>query len=111
LWIGVIANGFYTRHLGYLFGEVKWVPAIIFYIIFIFGLTYFVTYPLHTEPMMKVFLTGALFGLIAYATYDLTNHALVRDWPAIVTVVDMAWGTLLSALVAVSAVGLFKLLS
>jgi uncharacterized membrane protein len=109
LWLGVFAKGFYQKHLGYILGEVSWVPAIIFYLLFITGLTYFVTYPLLESSLLKVFLTGAFFGLVTYATYDLTNHATVRDWPYIVTFVDLVWGALLGGVISLCAVAVYRL--
>jgi uncharacterized membrane protein len=110
LWVGVIGHGFYTKHIGYLLGEVRWVPAILFYLLFTLGFTYFVTYPLSAEPLHKAILAGAFFGLVAYATYDLTSNALIRDWPVVVTIVDMIWGTALGAWVAVAALGLHRVI-
>ena len=81
----------------------------LFYLLFILGLVVFVISPAFlnrswTEALGK----GALFGLITYATYDLTNQATVKDWPALVTVVDLSWGTFLAA--SVSLVTYFTLI-
>ena len=102
LWIGGVAGSFYRSNLGYIMsGKINWIPAVLFYIIYILGLVYFVILPgLTNGNIFQTVLRGALFGLVAYSTYDLTNHATLRDWPAIVTVVDMAWGTLLTGLIA-----------
>jgi uncharacterized membrane protein len=102
VWLAVIAKEFYRKHLGYIMApEVNWVAAILFYLIFIGGIVFFAVKPaLETQSAGRALLYGALFGLVTYATYDLTNHATVRDWPFIVTIVDLAWGTTLSASVA-----------
>lgn len=100
LWLGVIARDFYQTRLGHLLGEVMWLPAIIFYLVFLLGLTYFATYQAIDTGLLRVALLGALFGFFTYATYDLTNHATMKDWPAIVTIVDIAWGTFLGGAVA-----------
>lgn len=102
VWLGLVAREFYREHLGYIMApEVNWVPAILFYLIFIAGIVFFAVKPaLETQSAGRALLYGALFGLVTYATYDLTNHATVRDWPLIVTLVDLAWGTTLSASVA-----------
>lgn len=102
LWLGLVARAFYRRHLGYLMAEKpNWAAAGIFYAIYAVGLTVFAVIPgTDAGSALEALWRGALFGLVAYATYDLTNHATVRDWPAIVTVVDLAWGTTLSASVA-----------
>ena len=75
--------------------------AIIFYLVFIAGIVFFAVKPaLEVNSATRALAYGALFGFFTYATYDLTNHATMRDWPAIVTIVDLAWGTVLSATVA-----------
>ena len=102
VWLGVVAKAFYRRHLGHLLAaEVNWPAAIVFYLVFIAGIVLFAVRPaLEAGSAMRALAYGALFGFFTYATYDLTNHATMRDWPAIVTAVDLAWGTTLSALVA-----------
>ena len=105
IWLGFVARTFYHRHLGFLMAEdVNWIPAIIFYLLFVAGIVVFVLAPGLKEGSLKITLfSGALFGLITYATYDLTNHATVKDWPIIVTVVDLVWGIVLT--VSISLVG------
>ncbi len=110
LWLGVVARPFYQKHLGYLLGEVVWVPAIIFYLLFIAGLTFFVLLPLKDGSLLTAVLTGAFFGLITYATYDLTNHAMLAGWPAVVTVVDMLWGAALGGMVTLGALSVYRFL-
>lgn len=102
LWLGVISKGFYAKQLGYLMKpDINWLAAIIFYLLFIVGLVLFVVVPaLEKHSWIHALLFGALFGLITYATYDLTNLATIRDWPLMVTLVDLAWGTVLSASVS-----------
>lgn len=102
LWIGVIARGFYKEQLApYLTDNPVWSAAFAFYFLFVAGLIYFVVAPgLRESSSLSVVASGAFFGLIAYATYDLTNQATVKDWPALLTIVDMAWGTFLSAVVS-----------
>lgn len=105
VWLSTMSKLFYAKHLGFLMGPVVWPAVAIFYPLYAVGLTVFVVNPamsgLWTNP--KVFIMGALFGLVAYATYDLTNHATVRDWPLVVTIVDMCWGALMSGAVALIA--------
>jgi uncharacterized membrane protein len=102
LWLGLLARRFYGKYLGFLLSNKPiWIAAIIFYLLFVAGVLIFVVLPsLHTGSTKKVLLLGALFGLVTYGTYDLTNLALVKDWPWIVTVVDMCWGTFLSVIVS-----------
>lgn len=105
LWLGLAARTFYRRHLGFLMApSPNWPAAIVFYLLFILGLLVFVILPgLQTGSLKITLLRAALFGLITYATYDLTNLATVKDWPLVVTVVDMIWGVVLS--VTVSYIG------
>lgn len=100
IWLGVIARTFYKNQLGHLMAErVNWTAAIVFYSLFIVGLVVFVINPaIDASSVARAFMLGGLFGLIAYATYDLTNLATLKDWPILVTVVDLAWGTALGAL-------------
>ena len=97
VWLGLIAKGFYRRQIGFLMREgVNWPAAVIFYLLFILGLVVFVVAPAVDDgSWLRALLYGALFGLIAYATYDLTNLATLRDWPLPVTLVDLAWGAVL----------------
>ena len=101
VWIGVVAAGFYDRHLGHLLsGSVRWDAAILFYIIFIAGMVVFAALPaLEAESLMKAAVLGGFLGFFAYATFDLTCMALFKDFPLVVVVVDMIWGTVLSATV------------
>jgi uncharacterized membrane protein len=104
LWLGLIARTFYKKHLGFLMApEVNWYAALIFYFLFIAGVLVFVVLPGLKEndlPMMLV--KAALFGLITYATYDLTNLATVKDWPLIITVIDLIWGMVLTSVVSLA---------
>ncbi len=102
VWLGVVAKDFYQRHLGYLMRpQVNWTAAILFYLVFIVGIVLFAVKPaLEAQSASRALVYGALFGFFTYATYDLTNLATVKDWPAIVTVVDLVWGTVLCGTVA-----------
>ncbi len=101
VWLGLVASKFYTSRLGHLMGDINWPAAIIFYLVFLVGLTLFATYPAVVKDSVQYALIwGALFGFFTYATYDLTNLATLRDWSLSVTIVDMIWGTILGASVA-----------
>lgn len=102
LWLGIIARPIYQKYLGYLMAEqVKWGSAIIFYLLFILGVVYFVTWPaLQEGSIMKAVLQGALLGFFAYMTYELTNHAVIEGWPWQIVVIDILWGTFLGGAVA-----------
>jgi uncharacterized membrane protein len=102
IWLGLVAKSFYANQIGHLLKpEVNWVAAIIFYLLFIVGLIVFVVSPAMEAGSWKhAVVYGALFGLITYATYDLTNLALAKDWPLLVTIVDLIWGAFLAASVS-----------
>ncbi len=102
LWLGVFAKSFYAKQLGFLMAKsVVWPAAILFYLIFTIGLTVFVTLPASQgKNMMAPIIMGALFGLVTYATYDLTNHATVKNWPMWVTIIDLLWGMTMTATVS-----------
>ncbi len=102
LWLGWIARGFYQQQLGAFLAErTNWAAAILFYLIFIGGLLHFVIQPaLDNGTLYTAIFNGAFFGLVTYATYELTNLATHREWPLLLVVVDIAWGIVLSALVS-----------
>lgn len=102
IWLGLIAKKLYSKYLGYLMAaNVNWAAAIIFYVIFIIGVMYFVVLPaLDAQSWTMALMRGAIFGFITYATYDLTNLATIRDWPLNITIIDLLWGTTLSASVS-----------
>lgn len=101
-WLGLIARKFYFSQLGHLMKtDINWIAAISFYLIFIVGILVFAVYPaINSNSIQKAIILGALFGFIAYATYDLTNLATLKDWPIKLVIVDMLWGAVISALVA-----------
>lgn len=105
VWLGAVARTFYRRHLGFLMAErPSWTAAVAFYLLYVLGVTVFAVLPgADAGSVAEAAWRGALFGLVAYATYDLTNAATLRSWPSIVTVVDMAWGTVLTTAVASAA--------
>jgi uncharacterized membrane protein len=100
LWLGWIAKKFYRRHLGRFFSDhVNWPAAVLFYGIYIGGLLFFVVLPAADhDSLLQAVTRGALFGLVTYATYDLTNLATLKDWPVPIVVVDMIWGVVLCSL-------------
>ena len=106
LWLGYVARGFYRKHLGYVLAEnPNWPAAFLFYLLFVLGVLVFVVVPaLNSGPLRTMLPRAALFGLIAYATYDLTNLAFINNYSLTFAFVDMAWGTFLCA--AISTIGL-----
>lgn len=102
LWLGVVAKNFYRQQIGALMKpDVNWSAALIFYFLFIVGLVVFVISPaVEKGSWLHAVGFGALFGLVCYATYDLTNLAVAKDWPLLVTVVDLVWGAVLASSVS-----------
>jgi uncharacterized membrane protein len=103
LWLSTATRLFYRPKLGALLNDLPvWPAAILFYLLYAAGVTLFVLRPALNDggSPLTAALFGAAFGLVAYGTYDLTNQATIKDWPVIVTVVDMAWGSLLTAIAA-----------
>jgi len=114
IWLTLMMKPFYQKQIGHLMTTAPvMLPVILFYAIFILGLIVLVVSPALSGNFsyLKLFLYGALFGLVAYGTYDLTNHATMKNWPAIVTIVDLIWGTLLTGTVAVIAKFITKFFS
>jgi uncharacterized membrane protein len=102
VWLGFISKSFYQKHLGYIFSEKfnLW-PAGIFYLLYSFGIVFFVINPaLEVKSIGVALARGALLGFIAYATYDLSNQATLVKWPVVVTVVDIIWGIFITAVVS-----------
>jgi uncharacterized membrane protein len=102
VWLGWLAKGLYQKMIGHLLSDqVNWLAAIIFYLIFISGIFIFAILPAVEKDAWKyATLYGALFGFFTYATYELTNLATLRQWPAKLVFIDIAWGIFLSASVA-----------
>jgi uncharacterized membrane protein len=113
LWIAILAKGFYQRHLGHLFAEeVNWPAAFLFYMLFIVGMMVFVIYPaFKAHSVLQALWMGMLFGLVAYATFDLTSLALFKGWSVTIVVVDLLWGVVLSGIVSTVGYGIARWLN
>ena len=103
IWLGTLAQPTYDRFLGDLLADSPTLAAAaVFYAIFVAGLVWFVIAPaLAAESWRRAAGSGAFFGLVTYATWDLTNLAVLRDFPVGLVPIDLAWGTFLSATVSV----------
>lgn len=113
VWLGFIAKNLYNKYLGsFLSDTVNWPAAIIFYLIFVAGLSVFVIYPsFEKESVWRAIIWGAFFGIVTYATYDLTNLATMKNWPIQIVIIDIIWGAVLSAIVSVSGYYILKFVS
>ena len=102
VWLSVSADLLYRPLLGdILLPGFRPVPAILFYVLYVAGIVIFAIKPaLVTGRWSEAAGKGALFGFFCYATYDLTNQATLKTWPVTVTIVDMGWGTFLTACTA-----------
>ncbi len=104
VWLGVVAREMYKREIGHLMApDVRWGAAAAFYVLYVAGLLLLVVLPNRAAPVLVCAGLGAAFGLVAYATYDLTHLATLARWPLSVTLADLAWGACATA--AASAAG------
>jgi uncharacterized membrane protein len=102
IWLGVIAKGMYQEAMGELMSpNPRLAFAAVFYLAYPIGLLVFAIVPgLEQQGVLRAALLGGLFGLFCYATYDLTNLAVIRNWPLALSFIDIAWGTLVSGVAA-----------
>nr|WP_298097282.1 DUF2177 family protein [uncultured Shinella sp.] len=99
VWLTTMADILYRPLLGdKLEPQFRLAPAICFYLIYIAGIVFFAILPaLQSGGLGRAALNGAVLGLVAYATYDLTNQATLRDWPLAITLADIPWGAFVTA--------------
>ena len=110
-WLSIMSKKVYAPQIGHLMAEKpQLLPAFIFYLLFVVGLLVFVILPSISQNFSigKALLYAALFGLVTYATYDLTNLATLKNWSIVVTIIDMIWGATLSALVTLLSILTFR---
>jgi len=102
VWLGVVARSFYQDQMGHLMrANVNWVAAMVFYLVFVAGIVVLVVWPaIERESLAWALSLGALFGLVTYAAYDLTNLAVLEGYPLKIALVDLLWGTVLCASVS-----------
>lgn len=113
LWLGIVARDLYRKYLGnFLSDTVNWTAAFIFYLLFVVGISIFAIYPaVSKDSVSNAILLGALFGFFTYATYDMTNLATLKGWPLPIVIIDIIWGSVLSAIVSLSGFYIVKLIS
>lgn len=102
VWLGVVASGFYQKHLGHLMRSDVILPAaLLFYLLYVAAILVFAVLPgLDSQSINRTLALGAFLGLVAYSTFDLTCLALFKNFPVKVVVIDLIWGTVLTATVA-----------
>ena len=110
IWLGFIAKALYKKYLGgFLSDKVNWPAAIIFYLLFIIGIFYFAILPaVEKNSLIKAIVSGVLFGIFTYATYDLTNLATLKDWPLPIVFIDIIWGAALTGIVSTAGFYIVK---
>lgn len=99
VWLEVLAKDLYREQLGFLLKDnFNTTAALIFYLFFVGGMLFFViNRAVELSSWQYALFAGAFFGFISYSTYDMTNLATVKDWPVLITVIDIVWGTFLCA--------------
>jgi len=104
LWLVIIAKGVYQKYMGHLMKPIpNWPVAMLFYFLFIVGLIIFAIYPaVRNNSWTYALLYGAMFGFFTYITFDLTGLAVLKNFPWQITIVDIIWGTILSATVSIA---------
>lgn len=110
IWLGFVARTFYRNQIGFMLkSSPNWTAAIIFYLLYVLGILVFVLQPALSQQSWRYALfAGFFFGFITYMTYDLTNLATLKDWPVIVTVVDIVWGTVLGGATSILSYSLIS---
>lgn len=94
VWLNTMFTRLYKPEIGELLGDLRWAPALIFYLLYLVGMQVFAVAPaLKSGQWTTALVYGALLGFFCYATYDLTNHATMKVWSVKVTVLDIIWGT------------------
>ena len=101
LFLGIVAKGFFTSQVGHHLGEIKLLPAVLFYLLYVGGTVIFVSGGTGAT-WQTTLLYGALFGLFCYATFDLTALSLLRHWSWPVAIVDISWGAVVTAVSSTS---------
>ena len=106
VWLSFVIRKFVDEKIGHLMADsVKMGPVVVFYPLYALAITVFIVIPAIQGDfsLWRVFFIGGLLGLAAYGAYDLTNHATLKEWPLLMTVVDMSWGAVMTGTVSVLA--------
>jgi len=110
IWLTLIAKDLYAHALGeFMATDINWIAALLFYVLFSLGIVRFVIQPaLQQKSGLKCLQLGLLFGLICYSTYDLTNLATIKNWPLSITIIDLTWGSCVTAMTALISYNISK---
>lgn len=110
VWLGFIAKDLYRKYLSsFLSDQINWPAAFIFYLLFVAGVFIFAILPaVEKDSVRTAMMLGGLFGFFAYATYDLTNLATLKNWPVVIVFIDVVWGFVLTGLVSTAGFYIVK---
>lgn len=102
IWLGLIAKNLYQQNIGHLMSDsIKFAPALLFYLVYVVGIIVLAVQPgIDANSLGKTLMLAALFGFLAYGTYDFTNWATLKDWPAKIVLIDVLWGTFVTSTTA-----------
>jgi uncharacterized membrane protein len=102
IWLATMSGRFYKPQLGDLMSDKPNLPvALLFYLFYVVGVIVLAVMPgFNADSVARAALYGAILGFVSYGTYDFTNLATIRDWSVAVTIVDLVWGTTLTAIMA-----------
>lgn len=112
IWLGIVMKDYFQSQLSHLMAsEVNFTVAALFYLVFAAGVVLFCVMPaFEAGSWVKAALLGAALGFLAYGTYDVTNMATLKDWPVMMSVIDITWGTALTAVSATAGYFVTKMI-
>ena len=105
VFLGLVAKGFFTSEVGDMLGEIRPLPAVLFYLLYVVGILVFVSGG-REATLQSALLYGALFGLFCYATFELTSLSILKHWTWRVAAVDVGWGSLMTAVSATAGLAI-----
>lgn len=113
IWLAVVAKPIYQQGIGHLMAsQPNLLFAALFYMVYVLGVMWFAVLPnLKVSGFKTTFTQAAIFGFFVYASYDLTNLALLKDWPLSLSIIDITWGTFLTGISAVAGKFVLKRLT
>jgi uncharacterized membrane protein len=113
IWLLFISKNLYSKEIGHLMSDkALLLPALIFYLLFVVGILIFAVVPgYQAQSISKTLMLSALFGLMTYSTYDLTNLSTLRNWPLKITIIDILWGTTLSTITGLTSYYIAQLIN
>lgn len=112
LWLIILARNTYQTKLAHLLAKRPFMPAaVLFYILYIFGLLFLIISPFYFFEPGSVLIRGGVYGLMCYMTYNLSNWATIKQWPVKIVIIDILWGTFLTVCVTGGILSAYKILN